>query len=92
MEPLLDEDTEGSGNECNKQTQYPKGIDSRGDSRCLERWDIENWDSRVDKVPIDGEVGRLIDEFDKEDIGEIFRLLLEVLVRLDDECGDDRRE
>ena len=92
MEPLLDEDPEGSGNECNKQTQYPKGIDSRGDSRCLERWDIENWDSRVDKVPIDGEVGCLIDELDEENIGEIFGLLLQVLVRFNDECGDNRRE
>ena len=92
MEPLLDEDTERSGNECNKQTQYPKGVDSRGQSRCLERWNAENWDGRVDKVPIDGEVGCLIDELDEENIGEIFGLLLEVLVRLNDECGDDRRE
>ena len=89
---MLDEDTEGSGNECNKQTQYPQGIDSGGDSRCLERWDIENWDSRVDKVPIDGEMGRLVDALHEKNIGEIFRLLLEVLVRLDDECGDNRRE
>ena len=80
MEPLLDEDTEGSGNECNKQTQYPKGVDSRGNSRCLERWNIENWDSRVDKVPIDGEVGRLVDELHEKNIGEVFRLLLEALV------------
>ena len=80
MEPLLDEDTEGSGNKCNKQTQYPKGIDSRRKSRCLERWNAENWDGRVDEVPIDSQVGRLIDELDKEDIGEIFRLLLEVPV------------
>ena len=89
MEPLFDEDTEGSGNECNKQTQYPQGVDSRGDSRCLERWDIENWDSGVDKVPVDGEVGCLIDKLDEENIGEIFGLLLEVLVGLDDERSDD---
>ena len=80
MEPLFDEDTEGSGNECNKQTQYPKGIDSGGDPRCLERWDIENWDGRVDEVPADGEVGRLVDELHEENIGKVFRLLLEVLV------------
>ena len=80
MEPLLDEDTEGSGNECNKQTQYPKGIDSGGNSRCLERWDIENWEGRVDEVPTDGEVGRLVDELHEKNIGEIFRLLLEVPV------------
>ena len=80
MEPLLDEDTEGSSNECNKQTQYPKGVDGGGDSRYLERWDIENWDGRVDEVPIDSQVGRLIDELNKENIGEIFRLLLEVPV------------
>ena len=92
MEPLLDEDTEGSGNECNKQTQYPQGVDSRRNPRCLERWNIENRDGRVDEVPIDSQVGRLIDELDKENIGKVFRLLLEVLVRLDDECGDNRRE
>ena len=92
MEPLFDEDPEGSGNECNKQTQYPQGIDSGGDSRCLERRDIENWDSRVDEIPIDGEVGRLVDELDEENIGEVFGLLLQVLVRLDNKCSDDRRE
>ena len=92
MEPLLNEDTEGSGNECNKQTQYPKGVDSGGNSRCLKRWDIEDWDGRVDEVSIDGEVGRLVDELHEENIGEIFGLLLEVLVRLDNKCGDDRRE
>ena len=80
MEPLLDEDTEGSGNECNKQTQYPKGIDSRRKSRCLERWNAENWDGRVDEVPIDSQVGCLIDELDEENIGKVFRLLLQVLV------------
>ena len=92
MEPLLDEDTEGSGNECNKQNQYPQGIDSGGNSRCLERWDIENWDSRVDKVPIDGEVGCLIDELDEENIGKIFRLLLQVLVGFDNERSNNCRE
>ena len=80
MEPLFDEDTEGSGNECNKQTQYPKGVDSGGDSRFLERRDIENWDGRVDEVPIDSQVGRLIDELDKENISKVFRLLLQILV------------
>ena len=89
MEPLLNEDTEGSGNECNKQTQYPKGVDSRGMSRCLERWNAENWDGRVDEIPTDGEVGRLVEELHEENIGEVLRLLLEALVRLDDECGDD---
>ena len=92
MKPLLDEDTERSGNECNKQTQYPKGIDRGGDSRCLERWDIENRDGRVDEVPIDSQVGRLIDELDEENISEVFRLLLEVLVRFNNESGDDSRE
>ena len=61
-------------------------------SRSVERRNIENRDGRVDEVPIDSQVGRLIDELDEENIGEIFGLLLEVLVRLDDECGDDRRE
>ena len=90
MEPLLDEDTEGSRDECDEQTQDPKGVDSGGNSRSVERWDIENWNGRVDKVPIDGEVGCLVDELHEEDIGEVFGLLLEVLVGLDDECGYNR--
>ena len=92
MEPLLDEDTEGSSNECNKQTQYPKGVDSRRKYRRLERWNAGNWGGRVDEVATDGEVGRLVDELHEENIGKVFRLLLEVLVRLDNKCGDDRRE
>ena len=92
MEPLLDEDTEGSGDERNEETQYPKGVDSGGNSRCLKRRDIENWDGRVDEVSVNREVGCLVDELHEENIGKVFRLLLEVLVRLNDECGDDRRE
>ena len=92
MEPLLDEDTEGSGDERNEETQYPKGVDSRGNSRCPERWDTENRDGRVDEVSVDGEMGRLVDELHEKNIGEIFRLLLEVLVRFNNESGDDSRE
>ena len=60
--------------------------------RSLERRNIENWDGRVDKVSVDSQVGCLIDELHQENIGKVFRLLLEVLVRVNDECGDDRRE
>ena len=49
-------------------------------SRSVERRNIEHRDGRVDEVPIDSQVGRLIDELDEENIGEVFRLLLEVLV------------
>ena len=80
MEPLLDEDTEGSSDECDEETQDPECIDSGGNSRCLERRDVEDWDGRVDEVPTDGEVGRLVDELHEKNIGEIFRLLLEVPV------------
>ena len=92
MKPLLDEDTEGSGNECNEQTQDPECVDSGGNSRCLERRDIEDWDGRVNEISVNGQVGCLVDELHEEDIGEVFGLLLEVLVGLDDECGDDCRE
>ena len=92
MKPLLDEDAEGSSNECNEETQDPEGIDSRRNSRCLERWNAENWDGRVDEVPVDGEVGCLVDELYEENIGEVFRLLLEAFIRLDNKRGDDRRE
>ena len=92
MEPLLDEDTEGSDDECDEETQDTECVDSGGNSRCLKRRNIKNWDGRVDKVSIDRQVGRLIDELHKEDIGEVFGLLLETLVRLDNECSDDCRE
>ena len=61
-------------------------------SRSVERRNIEHRDGRVDEVPIDSQVGCLIDELDEENICEVLRLLLEVLVRLNNECGDDRRE
>ena len=80
MEPLLDEDTDGSRDECNEQTQDPEGVDSRLNSRSVERRNIEHRDGRVDEVPIDSQVGRLVDELHEKNIGEVFRLLLEVLV------------
>ena len=92
MEPLLDEDTEGSGDECDEETQDPECVDSGGNSRCLERRDLEHRDGRVDEVSVDKQVGGLIDELDEENIGEVFGLLLQVLVRLDNKCSDDRRE
>ena len=92
MEPLLDENTEGGGYECNEETQDPECVNSGGNSRCLERRDIEDWDGRVNEISVNGQVGCLVDELHEEDIGEVFGLLLEVLVGLDDECGDDRRE
>ena len=76
MEPLLDEDTEGSGDERNEEAQDPEGVDSGIDSGCLERRNVEHRDSRVDEIPIDGEVGRLVDELHEKNIGEVFRLLL----------------
>ena len=92
MEPLLDEDTEGSGNECDEETQYPEGVNNRRNPRSVERRNIEHRDGRVDEVPIDSQVGCLIDELDEENICEVLRLLLEVLVRLDNKCCDDSRE
>ena len=92
MEPLLDEDTEGSGDECDEETQDPECVDSGGNSRCLKRRDVEDWDGRVDEISVDGQVGCLVDELHEEDIGQVFGLLLEGLVGLNDECGDDCRE
>ena len=92
MEPLLDEDTEGSCDERNEETQDPEGVDSGLNSRSVKRRNLENRNSRVDKVSVDSQVGCLIDVLDEENICEVLRLLLEVLVRLDDECGDDCRE
>ena len=89
MKPLLDEDTEGSGNKRNEEAQDPEGVDNGRNSRSVERRNIERRDSRVDEVSVDSKVGRLVDELHEENIGEILRLLLEVLVRLYDECGDD---
>ena len=80
VEPLLDEDTERSGDECDEETQDPECVDSRGNLRCLERWDTGNWDGRVDEVPVDGQVGCLIDELHEKNIGEVFGLLLKTLI------------
>ena len=90
MEPLLDEDTEGSGDECDEETQDPECVDSGGNSRCLKRRDVEDWDGRVDEISVDGQVGCLVDELHEEDVGEIFWLLLEALIRLNYECSNDR--
>ena len=84
MEPLLDKDTDGGCDECDEETQYPEGVDSGLNARSVKRRNIEHRDIRVDEVPIDSQVGCLIDEVDEENIGEIFGLLLEVLVRLND--------
>ena len=92
MEPLLDKDTEGSGDKCDEKTQDPECVDSGGSSRCHERRDIEDRDCRVDEISVDGQVGCLVDELHEEDVGQVFGLLLEVLVGLDNECGNDRRE
>ena len=92
MEPLLDQDSKGSGDKCNEETQNPKSIDDRENSRCLERRNIDSRDGRVDEVSVDRQVGCLIDELHEENIGEVLRLLLQALVRLDNKRGDDRRE
>ena len=92
MKPLFDQNSEGRCDECNEKTQNPKSVDDRGNSRCLERQDVEDWDGRVDEISVDGQVRCLVDELHEEDIGQVFGLSLEVLVGLDDECGDDCRE
>ena len=89
MRSLLDQDTEGSGDECDEKIQDPKCVDSGGNSRCLERREVEDWDGRVDEISVDRQVGCLDDELHEEDIGQVFGLLLEALVGLDNECGDD---
>ena len=89
MEPLLDKDTAGSGDERDEKTQDPKCVDNGGNSRCLERREVEDWDGRVDETSVDRQVGCLLDELHEEDIGQVFGLLLEALVGLDIECGDD---
>ena len=40
MEPLLDEDAKGGGNECNGGTQIPKSVDDDCDSRLISRLSI----------------------------------------------------
>ena len=56
MEPLLDEDTEGSCNERNEQTQDPEGVDNGGNPRFLERRNIEYRNGRVDEVSVNSQV------------------------------------
>ena len=69
MEPLLDKDTEGSGDERDEKTQDPKCVDNGGNSRYLERRDVEGRDCRVDEISVDGQVGCLVDELYEEDVG-----------------------
>ena len=56
MRSLLDQDTEGSGDECDEKIQDPKCVDSGGNSRCLERRNIGNRNDGIDKISVDGEV------------------------------------
>ena len=92
VEPLLHENSERCTDECNEETQYPESSDHHGHSGLLERRGVELWNGRVDEASVDGQIGCLIDEAHEENIGEVFGLLLKVLVRLNDECSDNHRE
>ena len=76
MEPLFHEDADGGGDECDEETQYPKGVDNGIDSRFLKGWRSEIRESRIDEVSVDGKVGYLDGELHENMVGEIFGLLL----------------
>ena len=48
--------------------------------------------SRIDEVSIDGKVGYLDGELHEDMVGEIFGLLLQILVRFYNESGNNRGE
>ena len=90
MEPLLDENTERCCDESNDKAQKPESIDEYGVLRSFERRRSEVWHSRIDEVPIDRHTGNLGRKLHEDLIGQVFRLLLQVLVGLDNERGDNR--
>ena len=57
MEPLFDKDSDRCRDKCDEKTQHPNSIDDGVDFGLLEGWSGEIRDSRVHKVPIDGEMG-----------------------------------
>ena len=89
MEPLLDENTERCCDESNDKAQKPESINKYSILRSFKRRRSEVRHSRIDEVPIDRHTGNLRRKLHEDLICEIFRLLLEILVRFDDECSDD---
>ena len=76
MEPLLNEDSEGSSDECDEKTQNPKSVDNNYNSRFLKGWSGEIRDSRVREVPVDREMGNLDGDLHENMICQVLGLLL----------------
>ena len=92
MKPLFDEDAEGCGYKSNDEAEEPEDVDEDGVPRPLEGRRGEVWHGRIDEVAIDSKTCDLSGKVDEDLVCEILRLLLQVLVRFDDECRNDGRE
>ena len=92
MEPLLDENAERCGYEGDYEAKEPESIDGNSVSGSLEGWRGEIWHGRIDEVPIDSETRDLSRKVDEDLVCVILWLMLQVLVRFDDECRDNGRE
>ena len=92
MKPLFDEDAEGCSYKSDDEAEEPENVDENCISRSLEGWRGEVWHGGVDEVPIDSETCDLSRKVHENLVRQFFRLLLQVFVRLNDECRDDGRE
>ena len=92
MEPLFHENAERCGYEGDYEAKEPESIDGNSVSGSLEGWRGEVRHGGVDEVPIDSKTCDLSRKVHENLVRQFFRLLLQVFVRLDDECCDDSRE
>ena len=92
MEPLLDENAERCGYEGDYEAKEPESVDGNSVSGSLEGWRGEVRHGRINEVSVDSETRDLSRNLDEDLVCEILGLLLQVLVRFDDECCDNSRE
>ena len=67
-------------------------VDRNRVSRSLKGWRGEIWHSRVNEVSVEGKACDLHRKLYEDLVCKVFRLLLQVFVRLDNECCDHSRE
>ena len=92
MEPLLDENAERCGYEGDYEAKEPESVDGNSVSGSLEGWRGEVRHGRINEVSVEGETRNLSRKLHEDLVCELLGLLLQVLVRFDDECCDNSRE
>lgn len=88
-EPLFHEDAEGSRREAEEETREPEDVDTDCPQRRLEGRRGGGCSRGVDE-PWSGDVMLRRDLLQEPD-DDVLGILLQVRVRLNDECGQDRR-